>query len=234
MFMRGVILGALSAAGALVVASSAQADGLAFDQNLAPPGVYYGSGNSNGHFTVDTEAGVEVALRAHRYQQDATSPVGSLYSFGLAATNDPTNSLSFDWSVNPNVGGSQVDLTGVSATLTIHDFANNNTQSFPADFFLLGNSTGPGAPGSYQNSERLSFSFVDLFYNATVNNTFSVNLTLTGVPSAGTISVNETIQQGAGFSAAPEPASWAMMLVGFGGLGAMLRRTRRTAAAATA
>jgi hypothetical protein len=217
----------MSVAFAAGLATAARADGLAFDQNLAPPGVYYGLGNSNGHFTVDTENGVEVGLRAHIYQQDATSPVGALYSFALG------NSLSFDWSVNPNVGGNQVDLTGVSALLTIHDFANNNTQSFPADFFLLGNATNPGAPGGYQNSERLAFGFVDSAYNMNQNNTFSVNLTLSGVPTAGTISVTETIQQGSGF-AVPEPATWAMMLLGFGGVGAALRRTRRTAAAATA
>lgn len=32
----------------------------------------------------------------------------------------------------------------------------------------------------------------------------------------------------------PEPATWAMMLVGFGGMGALLRRSRRVARAATA
>jgi hypothetical protein len=32
----------------------------------------------------------------------------------------------------------------------------------------------------------------------------------------------------------PEPASWAMMLVGFGGLGATLHASRRKAAIATA
>ena len=32
-------------------------------------------------------------------------------------------------------------------------------------------------------------------------------------------------------AAVPEPASWALMLVGFGGLGAVLRRQRRAVAA---
>src|SRR5581483_3071016 len=97
---------------------------------------------------------------------------GDLYSFALG------DLVSFDWSVNPDVGGSQVDLSQASALITIHDFANNNTQSFPADFPLLGNDTSASAPGGYQNSERLAFPFVDSAYNANQNNTFSVNLTL--------------------------------------------------------
>ncbi|THD60316.1 MAG: PEP-CTERM sorting domain-containing protein [Phenylobacterium sp.] len=205
------------------MASSALA-GTATDADLASPGVYYGTGNSNGHFTVDTEGGVEVALRAHVYQQDATSPVGDLYSFNLGDV------LSFDYSVNPDVGASPVTLSDSlgDATITIHDFANNNTQSFPADFFLLGNATNAGDPGGYQNSERLSFGFVDSLYNPAQNNTFSVNFTLSNVPDVGTISVTELIQQGAGF-AVPEPASWALMILGFGGTGAALRRRRQGA-----
>jgi hypothetical protein len=38
-------------------------------------------------------------------------------------------------------------------------------------------------------------------------------------------------QGAAAVAAVPEPASWAMMLVGFGGLGAILRRRRQAAAA---
>lgn len=34
-----------------------------------------------------------------------------------------------------------------------------------------------------------------------------------------------------GLSATPEPASWALMLIGFGGLGAALRSSRQKAAA---
>ncbi|HMC96002.1 MAG TPA: PEPxxWA-CTERM sorting domain-containing protein [Polyangia bacterium] len=33
-------------------------------------------------------------------------------------------------------------------------------------------------------------------------------------------------------AAVPEPASWALMIIGFGGLGAGLRRTRRNVASA--
>lgn len=228
---RSVFAGALaSAAFGLAASSAAHADGLAVNQNLAAPGVYYGSGNPNGDFVVDTEGGVEVALRAHIYQVAPIASVGELYSFVTAATNAPTNSLSFDWSINPDVGGPEV--TGWSAVITVHDFANNHTVSFPGVFPDTNLHLDQGPAGGYQNSERLSY--VDgPFYNATQNNTFSVNLTLTNVSSVqgGTISVNELIQQGTG--AVPEPASWALMIVGFGGAGAMLRR-RRTATAATA
>lgn len=232
---RSVLFGAAVAAAALAFAASAQADGLAFNQSLAVPGVYFGTGNANGGFTVDTENGVEVALRAHRYQQPTPAPVGNLYTFATAATNAPTNSLSFDWSVNPLLPGHDVvSLANVTAIITITDLLNNHVQFFPADFFGLQNATTAG--GGYQNSERLVFSFVDSLYDATVNNTFLVNLTLSGLSNVpgGTISVTERIQQGSGFAAVPEPATWATMILGLGGLGATLRRRRQTLAVATA
>jgi hypothetical protein len=48
------------------------------------------------------------------------------------------------------------------------------------------------------------------------------------------VSGSGTFNGGADISAAPEPAAWAMMLVGFGGLGAMLRSNRRRNVALTA
>jgi opacity protein-like surface antigen len=211
---------------AVAAASPAQA-ALAFNQNLAAPGVYYGTGNLNGDFTVDTESGVEVGLRAHIYQQNPTDPVGDLYTFALG------NVLSFDYSVNPDVGESQISLASVTALLTITDLANGVVRSFDPSLAVLGNATNAGAPGGYQNSERLSFGFVDPSYNSNQNNTFNVNLTLSNVPAAGTISVTELIQQGSGF-AVPEPSSWALMILGLGGVGAGLRRTRKVSVAATA
>jgi hypothetical protein len=56
-----------------------------------------------------------------------------------------------------------------------------------------------------------------------------------GAGSLATIQDNGLTRYGAGSflgGAVPEPASWAMMLVGFGGLGAVLRRRRRAVFAA--
>ena len=210
---KSVLAGAVaSAAFALAAASAAEADGLAFNQDLAAPGVYYGTGNHNGHFTVLTEDGIELGLRAHVTFDDATAPSTDLYSFDLG------DSVSFDWSINPDVGqGAQptpVDFS--SAFLTITDLANHNTQIIPA-IFPDANTTTPLAPGAYQNSERLSFHFIDADYNANQNNSFKVTLTLDGVgPNSDTLSVSERIQQGTG--AVPEPASWALMALGLAGV----------------
>ena len=45
-----------------------------------------------------------------------------------------------------------------------------------------------------------------------------------GYGQQGIAMVNFSVQQAA---AVPEPATWAMMLIGFGGIGASLRRRKR-------
>lgn len=51
-------------------------------------------------------------------------------------------------------------------------------------------------------------------------------------PDANQLRVNELVHAAGGAGAVPEPASWALMLVGFGGLGVALRRRRTVAVAA--
>ncbi|HEX7944190.1 MAG TPA: PEPxxWA-CTERM sorting domain-containing protein [Phenylobacterium sp.] len=209
----------ISIVGAAALASSAHAT-VAYDADLIAPGVIYGTGNENGHFTVDTTDGVELGVRAHVHKQLATSPAGNLYSFALG------DSISIDFSVHAFDFAS---LAGFTPLLTIHDLANNHIQSFNPGLIPDNAVSGPNA---FQNSERLSFGFMDSLFNANQNNTFKITLSL--AQAGGDLrSVTAVVKQGAGASGAvPEPAAWALMILGFGGVGVTLRRTRRTTALA--
>jgi hypothetical protein len=72
--------------------------------------------------------------------------------------------------------------------------------------------TGPPANGDPTLGERITFNFngaaVQTVQFASTTNSFEFD-------RVGTVAV-------------PEPATWAMMLVGFGGIGAMIRRRRQT------
>jgi hypothetical protein len=193
--------------------------------NLAPPGVYFGSGNPNGAFTVNTQDGVEFALRAKIsgiFPQ--ITPIGNTYFIPLGDT------FGFDYSVNPNFGGaggnSNVLLAGTTALITVLNEGNGHVGTFDPSSSspLLGNAHNAGAPGGYQNSEKISFGFLNQGYNANVNDTFDITFALTGVPGSDVpIHVEEFVQVGSGV---PEPSTWAMMILGFAGIGFMAYRRR--------
>lgn len=216
--------------GVLVIsAASAQASTIAYNQNLAN-GVYFGQGNGAlpQEFTVNTQGGVEVGLRAHLSPNLGTAgavpaqlvPTANVYFVPLGDT------FNFDYSVDPTVSGSSVSLAGAVASLTIKNLLTNASYTFdPSNF---GNSTSDSVPGGYQNSEKVSFGFLGLGYNPNLNDTYSVILSLTSAPGGfGTISDDIRVQIGSGFTGAvPEPATWAMMLLGFCGIGFMAYRRK--------
>lgn len=76
-----------------------------FDQNVTPD-VIFGSGNSNGSFTVDQNNGVELGLRAKIPFVGLTNSNGDgTYSYTLAETDHDSNAATaqrwnFDWTVN--------------------------------------------------------------------------------------------------------------------------------------
>jgi hypothetical protein len=204
-----------------VTASAAVVD----NANLASPGVYFGSGNPNGAFTVNTESGVELGLRGKIsgiFPQ--ITPTGNTYFIPLGDT------FNFDYSVNPNFGGvggtSNVSLTGVTASILVTNLGNGRVGTFDPSSTspLLGNATNPGAPGGYQNSEKISFGFLNQLYNPNLNDTFDIVMTLTNVPgSDGPINDEIFVQVGSGV---PEPSTWAMMILGFAGIGFMACRRK--------
>lgn len=221
---------ALAATIVLAGGGAAQA-ATAFNADLAAPGVYFGTGNPNGSFTIETVDGVEVGIRAKEFKGASPTPVGNVYNFGLGT------SISFDFSFNPGVDGSPVNLAGLSSIIRIKNVGTGGTAN--VDAALLGNATSASAPGGFQNSERLSFgifnggpifNFGNINYNPSVDSTYLVDFTVSGRDFAPVTS-SIVINQGAG-AAVPEPGAWALMIVGFGAAGAMLRRRGRVSISA--
>lgn len=198
----------------LVVAISPAKAGVVYDADLVSPGVYYGSGNTNGHFVVDTENGVEIGFRAKLYKVGNITPTGNLYqvSTGLYS---PTRSLwNFDFSVNP---GNQ-SLVGTAALITITDLRTGTQTSFNPSLIPDNATSGNG----YQNSENAIFGFLPS-YDPFANDTYRFNFTLAGGSLLTPLAVEAFVQIGSGV---PEPSTWAMMILGFAGVGFMAYRRK--------
>lgn len=128
-----------------------------FDANVTP-GVIFGSGNTNGSFTVDRANGVELGFRG-KLRHDATGQPQNIfnsngdgtYTFhaGVAPTQSfPTGEWSFEWSINSNYDGSGVDLDDLTYELGI-DFDPSAGTSFVSLDPI--NSVNPG-PGFWDHS----------------------------------------------------------------------------------
>jgi hypothetical protein len=183
---------------------------------IDPPGVYYGTGNSNGNFIVDTENGVEIGFRAKLYKGANIAPTGNLYQAPLGLFS-PTRALwNFDYSVNP----SNQSLEGSTATITIKDLGNGTTTSFDPSA-IVDNAKSSNA---YQNSENAIFGFLGPFYSPNANDTFQFDFTLTGGSLQTPLALEAFVEVGSGV---PEPSTWAMMILGFAGIGFMACRRNR-------
>ena len=211
--MHKIIVTAAVAAIATATPALAQAT-----YNSAPAdGFNYGTGNNYNPANaavLSTPAGPyntaeELALRFHQTGQVAPASNGSgVYSFALG-----TSPISFDWSVEGSQYNAQITLTNIltGATVSYNPFAIGNDNYAPATDTDLA-----------QNSERLNFAFLSgLGFDPTVNDTYSATLT------SGGRSLTAYAQIGSGAPAVPEPATWGMMLLGFGAVGFQMRRWRK-------
>jgi PEP-CTERM motif len=213
---------AMSATATLLAMAISPASAAVVDNaSLVAPGVYYGKGNANGNFVVDTEGGVEIALRAKLYKAGNITPTGNLYLAPTGMVDAGHAFWNFDYSVNP---GTQ-SLAGTTASIQIKDFATGQTTSFDPTSVLLGNDT---SGNGYQNSENLHFDFlgVPLHFNASANDLFQFDFRLAGGSLQTPLAVEAFVQVGSGV---PEPSTWALMILGFAGVGfARYRRARQT------
>lgn len=187
--------------------------------NSAPTGGFtYGNGNNytpaNAVVTSNTATNSELAVRFHEYQQPAgASDANGLYTFSLGTI------LSFDYSIGSIVAQRELLPLQSGASIFLTNLLTGQTANynpFQPDNTLT-------AAGDTQNSARLTFaSLAGLGFNANVNNTYRIDL------SQGGNVATAFAQVGTGAVAAvPEPATWAMMLMGFGAVGFSVRRNRR-------
>jgi hypothetical protein len=124
------------------------------------------------------------------------------------------------------------DGLNVTSTVTAGPISGVATQSFPSINQFPGNSGSSSASVALPNSEFAFFenppAGTDLSFSAaSLSGTFGGSGGQ-GVLFGGTADVGGTAQVTYTFAAlVPEPATWAMMLIGFGGMGGVLRSARR-------
>lgn len=196
-------------------ATAAQAADVIVFNSAPSDGWLYGSGNNYAPSNTEvltTDNGDQLYLRIHNTFATAPASVGNTYSFGLGA-----QQLSFDWgydALSAFTGTALITLTGLGGSVSY-------------------NPNGPGndntnASGSTQNSFRFNWVAAQIGFNPLVDSTYKVNLTVNGLPG-GTKSLDAYAQLGAG-GAVPEPTSWALMIMGFGLAGSLIRRRKAVVA----
>ena len=185
----------------------------------------YGTGNgytpANAVVGLTLSAAGELALRAH-VPGIAANPTGGtgIYTFALGSD------VSFDFSLF----GSSL----INSNILLTNILTGDTASFnPTAYVCTISSLEPSS--AVQGSQQLGFGFLngstpffttlfgDLNFDNTINSTYRIDLSGGGE----TITAFAQLGTGAAVAAVPEPATWAMMLAGFGAMGISLRRRRK-------
>jgi hypothetical protein len=191
-----------------------------------PEGWKNGTGTSNGNFTIDTESdGAILGLRAAVRFVGSITPNGgdtNIYTapIGLGTGKGAGAALwNFEYSYDPGL------LTGTTTTITISDNHNDNFGPFGLSVF---DNTSPPGTNAVQNSENISFFPFSLGgFNPSAPAIYTITMTMDDANNSPIGSVDIQVDVGA----VPEPSTWAMMILGFLGLGFMTYRRKRNGAA---
>jgi PEP-CTERM motif len=208
-------------AGFVLSAASAQAGLYTWDMSngVASPGMAVPNGTT---FT-STTGGPALTISASGFASSLLAPLpanqslfeknGGSGEIGLGLTNDPTG--------NNEITGSNVvvvnfsSVAGLMQSMSFDFKMNSTTATQPEGWIVLSSSTG--LAGSFTTTV-LAGSDEALHQNLPVANFYMFEAT------AGNVLLNEVSGVTSGV---PEPSTWAMMLLGFLGLGFAFRQSRR-------
>ena len=213
------------------------------DATLAAPGFYNGSGNPSNDFTIDTTGGVETGLRARFRGGPNVTPVGDVYSFAPGGASGALAFWNYDFSVNLAGTGLHVSDVLNNTTFTVIDVLHGVTATVNPFTHWSDDASYSGSPGSptifqngtgaafvatllgAQNSENLGFADSPLAgdFNRDDNNSYVFTLDVRD--NSGALLSSDTMRVNVG-TAAPEPASLAVLGVGLASMAAVRRRRR--------
>jgi len=213
----------IAAAAATLLLASMSAQAVMSYGDVATPGVYFGTGNVNGNWTISTDSGVELALRAKNRETLLTldGSSGTYWAdLGLCASCSgvPKAMWSYEFSANSGAVSGLTYRLGIDhdpSAATLYAFVDPTT-------YWSDNAIASGGFIGFQNSQNVRF-------GDTPGGIFNVNqaglysVTLEAWNGASMVnSVTMQVQVGP----VPEPETYALMLAGLGALAFLARRRR--------